>query len=76
MCDELNMTQELLANLLGVRREGVTVAALKLQQAGVISYSRGHVSILDRRRLEERACECYAATKKEYARLLPARLAA
>ena len=70
------MTQELLASLLGVRREGVTVAALKLQQAGVISYSRGHVSILDRRRLEERACECYAATKKEYARLLPAQLAA
>lgn len=75
-CAELEMTQEVLASLLGVRREGVTVAALKLQQAGVISYSRGHVSILDRRRLEQRACECYAATKKEYDRLLPAQLAA
>ncbi len=74
--DELEMTQELVANLLGVRREGVTVAALKLQQAGVIRYSRGHVSVLDRQRLEERACECYAVTKKEYDRLLPAQLAA
>ena len=74
--DELEMTQELVANLLGVRREGITVAALKLQQAGVIRYSRGHVSVLDRQRLEERACECYAATKKEYDRLLPAQLAA
>ena len=74
--DELEMTQELVANLLGVRREGITVAALKLQQAGVIRYSRGHVSVLDRGRLEERACECYAVTKREYDRLLPAQLAA
>ena len=74
--DELEMTQELVANLLGVRREGVAVAAHKLQQAGVIRYSRGHVSVLDRQRLEERACECYAVTKKEYDRLLPAHMAA
>jgi len=69
--DELVMTQELAASLLGVRREGVTAAALKLQQAGVIRYSRGHIAVLDRRRLEERSCECYAATKKAYNRLLP-----
>jgi CRP-like cAMP-binding protein len=75
-CDELEMTQELVANLLGVRREGVTVAALKLQEAGVIRYSRGHVSVLDRQRLEARACECYAVAKREYDRLLPAELAA
>ena len=75
-CDELEMTQELVANLLGVRREGVTVAALKLQQAGVIRYSRGHIAVLDRRRLEDRACECYAVAKNEYARLLPTPLAA
>ncbi|MEO8466522.1 MAG: Crp/Fnr family transcriptional regulator [Gammaproteobacteria bacterium] len=75
-CDELAMTQELVANLLGVRREGVTVAALKLQEAGVIRYSRGHIAVLDRRRLEARACECYAAAKTEYARLLPTPLAA
>jgi len=75
-CDELEMTQELVANLLGVRREGVTVAALKLQQAGVIKYSRGHISVLDRGRLEDRACECYAVAKNEYARLLPTPLAA
>ncbi len=70
--DELVMTQELLASLLGVRREGVTAAALKLQHAGVIRYSRGHIDVLDRQRLEERTCECYAAAKKEYNRLLPA----
>ena len=64
------MTQEMAANLLGVRREGVTAAALKLQQAGVISYSRGRISVLDRTRLEHHSCECYAATKKEHARLL------
>lgn len=75
-CDELELTQELVANLLGVRREGITVAALKLQDAGVIRYSRGHISVLDRRRLEERACECYAVAKKEYDRLLPTPLAA
>jgi CRP-like cAMP-binding protein len=69
--EELVMTQELAASLLGVRREGVTAAALKLQQAGVIRYSRGHIAVLDRRRLEERSCECYAATKTAYHRLLP-----
>lgn len=74
--DELVMTQELLASLLGVRREGVTAAALKLQQAGVIRYSRGHIEVLDRSRLEQRTCECYAAAKKEYRRLLPMPLAA
>ncbi len=68
--DELAMTQEMAANLLGVRREGVTAAALKLQQAGVIRYSRGRISVLDRARLEHHSCECYAATKKEHARLL------
>ena len=74
--DELLMTQELVANLLGVRREGVTAAALKLQQAGVIRYSRGHIAVLDRPRLEQRTCECYAASRKEYGRLLPMPLAA
>lgn len=62
-CDELVMTQELVAGLLGVRRESVTAAAVKLQQAGVIRYWRGHIAVLDRRRLEERACECYAAAR-------------
>ncbi len=74
--DELAMTQELLASLLGVRREGVTAAALKLQQAGVIRYSRGHINVLDRNRLENRTCECYAAAGKEFRRLLPMPLAA
>lgn len=74
--DELVMTQELLANLLGVRREGVTAAALKLQRAGVIRYSRGHIDVLDRNRLEQRTCECYAAAKREYRRLMPMSLAA
>ena len=74
--DELLMTQELLASLLGVRREGVTTAALKLQQAGVIRYRRGRIDVLDRERLEQRACECYAVAKKERARLLPMRAAA
>jgi CRP-like cAMP-binding protein len=69
--DELAMTQEGAAGLLGVRREGVTAAALKLQHAGVIRYRRGHICVLDRARLEQRACECYAAAKKEYDRLLP-----
>ena len=66
---ELAMTQELLASLLGVRREGVTAAALKLQLAGVIRYSRGRIAVLDRVRLEQRTCECYAMSKKEYGRL-------
>jgi CRP-like cAMP-binding protein len=68
---ELVMTQELIANMLGVRREGVTEGALKLQQAGLIRYARGHISVLDRIGLERRSCECYAVVKKEYDRLLP-----
>lgn len=67
---ELFMTQELIANMLGVRREGVTAAAGKLQEAGLIAYRRGHISILDRPGLESRVCECYAVVKKEYDRLL------
>ena len=74
--DEMNMTHELAANLLGVRREGITVAAHKLQEAGLIRYRRGHVVVLDRERLEQRTCECYAFSKKEYRRLLPTALAA
>ena len=69
--NELVMTQELIANMLGVRREGVTASALKLQKAGLISYARGHITVLDRPGLEERSCECYAVVKKEYGRLLP-----
>jgi CRP-like cAMP-binding protein len=69
---ELMMTQELIANMLGVRREGVTEAALKLQAAGLIVYARGHIKVLDRPGLEKRTCECYAVVKKEYDRLLPA----
>jgi CRP-like cAMP-binding protein len=72
---ELQMTQELIANMLGVRREGVTEAALRLQQAGLIRYSRGHVTVLDRPGLERRTCECYAVVKTEYDRLLPERTA-
>jgi CRP-like cAMP-binding protein len=66
---ELIMTQELIANMLGVRREGVTEAALKLQKSGLIRYSRGRITVLDRATLERRACECYAVVKKEYDRL-------
>ena len=73
---ELVMTQELIANMLGVRREGVTEAALKLQKAGLIRYARGHITALDRPGLEARSCECYAVVKKEYDRLLPERPAA
>lgn len=69
--NELVMTQELIANMLGVRREGVTEAALKLQAAGLIRYARGHIVILNRHGLEQRTCECYAVVKKEYDRLLP-----
>ena len=69
--NELVMTQELIANMLGVRREGVTEGALKLQQAGLIRYARGHITVLDRDGLEKRSCECYAVVKKEYDRLLP-----
>ena len=68
---ELAMTQELIANMLGVRREGVTESALKLQRAELIRYSRGHITVLDRPALELRACECYAVVKREYDRLLP-----
>ncbi|HEX5311966.1 Crp/Fnr family transcriptional regulator [Aquabacterium sp.] len=74
--NELVMTQELIANMLGVRREGVTEAALKLQKLGLISYARGHISVLDRAGLEQRACECYSVVKKEYDRLLPDQVAA
>ncbi len=73
--NDLVMTQELIANMLGVRREGVTEAALKLQKVGLIRYARGHISVLDRAGLEQRTCECYAVVKKEYDRLLPATLA-
>ncbi len=69
--NELVMTQELIANMLGVRREGVTEAALKLQKACLIRYARGHISVLDRPGLEQRTCECYAVVRKEYDRLLP-----
>jgi CRP-like cAMP-binding protein len=68
--NELTMTQELIANMLGVRREGVTEAAGRLQAARLIRYSRGHIEVLDRPKLEARVCECYAAVKKEYDRLL------
>lgn len=69
--NQLNMTQELIANMLGVRREGVTEAAGKLQKLGVISYSRGHITVLDRPRLEALSCECYEVVRKESDRLLP-----
>jgi CRP-like cAMP-binding protein len=69
--NELKMTQELIANMLGVRREGVTEAAGKLQDAGLIRYHRGHIAVLDRARLEQRVCECYAVVKREMDRLLP-----
>ncbi len=68
--NELVMTQELLANMLGVRREGVTEAAGKLQRAGIISYRRGHISVVERAGLEKHSCECYAVVRKELARLL------
>jgi CRP-like cAMP-binding protein len=73
--NDLVMTQELIANMLGVRREGVTEAALVLQKAGVISYARGHIKVLDRGALEARTCECYEVVKREYDRLLPPRTA-
>jgi CRP-like cAMP-binding protein len=69
---ELVMTQELIANMLGVRREGVTEAAGRLQRAGLIEYHRGRITVIDRPGLEKRTCECYAVVKKEYDRLLPA----
>lgn len=70
--NEVVMTQELISNMLGVRREGVTEAALKLQADGIIHYARGHIWVLDRPALEHRACECYDVVKREYDRLLPA----
>ncbi len=69
------MTQELIANMLGVRREGVTEGSAKLQRAGLIRYSRGQITVLDRAGLEAQDCECYAVVKKEYDRLLPAGIA-
>ena len=69
--NELNMTQELIANMLGVRREGVTEAAGKLQRAGLIRYGRGRITIVDRTRLEQAVCECYGVVKREFDRLLP-----
>src|ERR1700686_956994 len=69
--NELKMTQELIANMLGVRRSGVTEAALKLQDAGLIRYGHGHIEVLDRPGLEKRVCECYGVVKREFDRLLP-----
>jgi CRP-like cAMP-binding protein len=74
--DELTMTQELIANMLGVRREGVTAAAGNLQDAGLIRYSRGHIKVVDRPGVEARCCECYAVVKRESDRLLPQATAA
>ncbi|MEO8298960.1 MAG: Crp/Fnr family transcriptional regulator [Burkholderiales bacterium] len=72
---DLVMTQELIARALGVRREGVTEAALKLQKAGLIRYARGHIEVLERAGLEARSCECYGVVKREYDRLLPDQVA-
>ena len=69
--DQVRMTQELIANMLGVRREGVTDAAGKLQRLGIIEYSRGHIKVVDRARLEALSCECYEVVRKETERLLP-----
>jgi DNA-binding GntR family transcriptional regulator len=69
--NQLVMTQELIANMLGVRREGVTEAAGKLEKLGVIRYARGRITVLDRPKLEQLCCECYAVVKKESDRLLP-----
>ena len=69
--NEIVMTHELIASMLGIRREGVTEGATRLQKAGLIRYKRGHITVLDRKGLEERACECYAVVKREYERLLP-----
>jgi CRP-like cAMP-binding protein len=71
----LTMTQELIANMLGVRREGVTASAGKLQEAGLIHYSRGRITILDRAKLEKRVCECYSVVRREFERLLPEEIA-
>ena len=71
--NELTMTQELIANMLGVRREGVTEAAGKLQKSGLIAYRRGQITVIDRPGLEARCCECYQVVKTEFERLLPER---
>jgi CRP-like cAMP-binding protein len=73
--NELVMTQELIANMLGVRREGVTAGALKLQKAGLIRYARGKITVLDHKGIEARSCECYEVVKREYDRLLPSQVA-
>ena len=73
--NELVMTQELISNMLGVRREGITEAARNVQKAGLIEYNRGHIWVLDRAGLEARTCECYAVVRKEFDRLLPERIA-
>ena len=73
--NELTMTQELIANMLGVRREGVTESAGKLQKLGLIEYRRGHIKVLNRPALEAHACECYQVVKTEFDRLLPERMA-
>ena len=73
--NELVMTQELIANMLGVARVGVTGVAVQLQKAGIIQYKRGRITVLDRKRLEKRSCECYAVVKREYDRLLPPKVA-
>lgn len=69
--NDVDMTQESIANMLGVRREGVTAAAQQLQRLSLVHCTRGHIAVLDRRGLEQRACECYAVVRKEYERLLP-----
>ena len=69
--NELHMTQDLIANMLGVRREGVTEAAWRLQRAGLTHYSRGRITVLDRPGLQARVCECYEVVRKEFQRLLP-----
>ena len=69
--DELVMTQELIANLLGVRREGISTEALRLQEEGALRYHRGHITVLDRAKVEANACECYSVISKEYERLFP-----
>ena len=74
--NELTMTQELIANMLGVRREGVTEAAGKLQDAGLIRYQRGRITVIDRPGLEKRTCECYQVVRAEFDRLLPYRTTA
>jgi CRP-like cAMP-binding protein len=73
--NELVMTQELIADMLGVQRVGVTGVAVQLQKAGIIQYKRGRITVLDRKRLEKRSCECYAVVKSEYDRLLPPKVA-